>query len=131
MIADILWSARPRNPFRRIREVCCGQCLAPRIAVFGRSFIALFSGMLIVKDRTTSFLMRLFSSPLSARDFILGYMLPLIPMALVQGAICFVVAFFLGLPANLNVPLTLLVLLPAAVLFIAIGLLAGTVFADK
>jgi ABC-2 type transport system permease protein len=105
--------------------------LAPGIAVFGLSFIALFSGTLIAKDRTTSFLMRLFSSPLSARDFILGYTLPLVPMALVQAAICFIVAFFLGLPMNLNVLLTLVVLLPAGILFISIGLLAGTVFTDK
>ncbi len=105
--------------------------LAPGIAVFGLSFIALFSGTLIAKDRTTSFLLRLFSSPLSATDFILGYVLPLIPIALVQSAICFAVAFLLGLPLHANVLLTLLALLPTAVLFIAIGLFAGSMFTDK
>jgi len=105
--------------------------LAPGVAVFGLSFLALFSGTLIAKDRTTSFLMRLLSSPLSARDFILGYVLPLFPMAIVQSGICFIVAFFLGLPVNLNVLVALAVLLPAAVLFIAIGLLGGTIFNDK
>lgn len=105
--------------------------LAPGIAFFGLSFLALFAGTLIAKDRTTSFLMRLFSSPLSARDFILGYVIPLLPMALVQCSICFAVALALGLPASINVVLTLLVLMLPAALFVAIGLLAGATFTDK
>ena len=105
--------------------------LAPGMAVFGLSFISLFSGTLIAKDRTTSFLMRLFATPLTASDFILGYALPLLPIALVQSAICFIMSFFLGLPVNANVLLALVVLIPTAVLFISIGLLAGTVFTDK
>jgi len=105
--------------------------LAPGIAVFGLSFIALFSGTLIAKDRTTSFLMRVFASPLTGSDFILGYTLPVLPMAILQSAITFGAAFFLGLAVNVNVLIALVVLIPAAVLFIAIGLLAGTVFTDK
>ena len=105
--------------------------LVPGIAVFGLSFLSLFSGMLIAKDRTTSFLIRLFTSPLTASNFILGYVLPMIPLALAQSAICFIAAFFLGLPVSENVLLALVVLLPAALLFIGIGLLAGSVFNDK
>lgn len=105
--------------------------LAPGIAVFGLSFISLCAGMLIAKDRTTSFLMRLFSSPLTAADFILGYVLPLLPMAVGQSALCFAAAVFLGLDISVNLLLTMLVLIPTAFLFIGIGLLAGTVFNDK
>ena len=105
--------------------------LDPGIAVFGLSFISLFSGTLIAKDRSTSFLMRLFTSPLSASDFILGYALPLLPMTIMQSSVCFIVAAFLGLALNMNVLLALIVLIPTALLFIAIGLLAGTVFTDK
>lgn len=107
------------------------QKLAPGMAVFGLSFISLFSGMLIAKDRTTSFLMRLFASPLSASDFILGYTLPFLPMAITQIAVCFILSFFLGLKVSVNVLLAIVVLIPTAVLFIAIGLLAGTVLTDK
>jgi len=114
----------PVNLFRIAR-------LSPGIAVFGLSFIALFSGTLIAKDRTTSFLMRLFASPLTASDFILGYTLPVLPIALAQAAITFAASFVLGLPVNLNVLLALVVLIPTAVLFIGIGLLAGSVFTDK
>ena len=71
------------------------QNLAPGITVFGLSFISLFSAMLISKDRTTSFMMRLFTSPLKAREFILGYTLPLIPMAVAQTLICYTASLFL------------------------------------
>lgn len=105
--------------------------LTPGIAVFGLSFISLFSGLLIAKDRTSSYLIRLFASPLTAPDYILGYTLPLLPMAVLQSAVCFIAAFFLGLKVSVNLLLALVVLLPAAVLFIAIGLLFGTIFNDK
>lgn len=105
--------------------------LTPGIVVFGLSFLSLFSGTLIAKDRGTSFLMRLFSSPLTATNFILGYTLPLLPMAIMQSAICFVAAFFLGLPISINVLMVFIVLIPADVFFIAIGLLAGSLLTDK
>lgn len=105
--------------------------LTPGIAVFGLSFLSLFSGMLIAKDRTTSFLLRLFASPLTAADFILGYILPLLPMAAAQSAVCFIAATFLGLTLSIHVLLALAVLLPTAALFIGIGLLAGSVLSDK
>jgi ABC-2 type transport system permease protein len=104
---------------------------APGTAVFSFSFLTLFSGMLIAKDRTTSFLTRLFASPLTASDYILGYSLPLLPMAIAQSAVFFVVAFFFELPITPNVLLTLIVLIPAAVLFIGFGLLFGSVLTDK
>jgi ABC-2 type transport system permease protein len=105
--------------------------LVPGIAVFGLSFITLFSSMLIAKDRSTSFLMRLFSSPMKASDYILGYTLPMIPISIAQSLICYVAALCLGLTFSLNLLLCLLVLLPAALFFIGFGLMAGTVFNDK
>ena len=105
--------------------------LTPRTATFGLSFISLFSGMLIAKDRTSSLMLRLFTSPLTAGDFIFGYTLPLLPMAILQVVICFAVAFILGLAVSINVLLSIAVPTPAAVLFIAIGLLCGSLFNDK
>jgi ABC-2 type transport system permease protein len=128
LVLLLLLSAIQANIPVKLFEI---QKLSPGMAVFGLSFISLFSGMLIAKDRSTSFLMRLFASPLSSADYIAGYALPLLPMAMAQCAICFIAAFFLGLPVNANVLLALVVLLPAAVLFIAIGLLAGSALNDK
>lgn len=105
--------------------------LTPGIAVFGLSFISLFSGMLIAKDRVSSFMLRLFTSPLTAGNFILGYTIPLFPLAIAQITVCFAVALFLGLEFSVNILMSILVLLPAAVLFIAIGLLCGSIFTDK
>lgn len=107
------------------------QRITPGIAVFGLSFVSLFSGTLISKDRSSSILMRLFASPLTPSDFILGYALPLLPMAIAQSAVCFGVAFVLGLQPSINVLVALAVTVPAAVLFIAIGLLAGSLLNDK
>ena len=105
--------------------------LTPGIAVFGLSFISLFSATLIARDRTTSFLTRLFTSPLTAADFILGYTLPLFPLAVGQTVVCFLVALVLKLPLTLNLFVLLAVLLPADLLFIAVGLLCGSLFTDK
>ena len=105
--------------------------ITPGLAAFGLSFISLFSGMLLAKDRSTSFLMRLFASPLTAADYLIGYMIPLLPIAVAQSAICFLLAFVLGLPVTANVLLSILVLIPTAVLFIGIGLMMGSLVNDK
>ena len=105
--------------------------LAPGVAVFGQSFLALFSAMLISRDRASAFLARLYSTPLRAKDFLFGYLLPLLPMALVQGAIVYAVALILGLPFSPRVVWALLVGMVPALLFIALGLLCGALLNDK
>ena len=105
--------------------------LTPGVAVFGLSFISLFSGMLIARDRESSFMLRLFTSPMTAADFIGGYTLPLLPLAVAQSTVCFLAALLLGLKATAGIFMTLIVLLPAAVLFIGIGLLCGSIFTDR
>lgn len=104
---------------------------APGMAVFSLSFIAISAGTLIAKDRSTSFLTRLFASPLSASDFVMGYALSMLPTAILQTVVCFTAAFFVGLPVSLNVLLATLVLIPVAVLFIGFGLLLGSSLTDK
>lgn len=107
------------------------ETLAPGIAAFGLTFIALFSAMLISRDRRSSFMMRLCASPMTARDLILGYVLPLAPLAVAQTAICYLAALPLGFPANVGALISLLSLLPAAVMYIAIGLICGTLLTDR
>lgn len=105
--------------------------LAPGISVFGLSFLALFSSMLIAKDRTTSFMLRLFTSPIRPGEFILGYTLPIIPMALAQSAICYAAGLIYGLKLSVSLLLAVAVNLPIAVLYIALGLLLGSVLSEK
>lgn len=105
--------------------------LAPGITVFGLSFITLFSASLIAKDRESAFLQRLYTLPLRPSDFILGYMLPMVPIALAQSIVCYVIAVTLGLPITVNIPVAVLMLLPVAVLYISLGLLCGSIFHVK
>lgn len=107
------------------------EILTPGITVFGLSFIALFSAQLIAKDKTTSFMMRLFTSPIKSSEFILGYTLPLIPMSLAQTLICYIAAIILGLEFTPNILLAAVVNIPIALVFIALGLLCGTVLSEK
>ena len=107
------------------------ETLAPGIALFGLTFLALFSGLLLARDRSTAFLSRLAASPMTAADFLLGYLLPLLPMAVGQSVICLAAAVVLGLPLSWNLPAVVLSLIPSALLFIALGLLCGTLFNDK
>lgn len=104
--------------------------LAPGIAVFGQSFLTLFAALLIARDRTTALTQRLMASPMTGADFILGYALPLLPLALLQALLCLLVAGVMGLSLS-HLPLTLAVLLVSAVFYIAMGLLFGSILNDK
>ena len=96
------------------------QHLAPGIAVFGLAFLTLFSATLIAKDRESAFLARLYTTPLTAADFILGYLLPILPIALAQSVICYAVAAVLGLRITVNVLYAVLLMLPVSLFFIAV-----------
>lgn len=105
--------------------------LSPGIAVFGLSFMTLFSATLIAKDRGSLLLQRLYTTPLRPIEFILGYALPILPFSLAQSVICYAVAFLLGLEVTLNCLLAILFILPVSLLYIALGLLFGSILTDK
>ncbi len=105
--------------------------LSPGIAVFGLSFMSLFSAQIIAKDRVSEFLTRLFTTPMTAYDFILGYALPLIPMAMIQVMVCYVVSLLLGMEFTIHVIIAIFTIFPVAILFIGIGLLCGSIFNEK
>ena len=105
--------------------------LTPGITVFGLSFLTLFSATLVARDRESAFLQRLYTTPMRAHEFILGYLLPLLPMALAQGAVCYLAAVIAGLAPSLNMLYALSGLLLVSLFFIALGLLCGSVFGIK
>ena len=105
--------------------------LTPGITVFGLSFITLFSATVIAKDRSSSMLQRLYTTPMTPSDFILGYTLPLIPMAVAQTALCYPVAMLLGLQPSVNILCAILLNIPVSILFIALGLLFGSILNEK
>ena len=105
--------------------------LTPGITVFGLSFMTLFSATLISKDRGSSLLQRLYTTPLKPIDFILGYTLPIIPAAVAQSIICYIAGIILGLDISVNILLAIVFIIPVSVLFISLGLLFGSILTDK
>ena len=105
--------------------------ITPGISVFGLSFITLFSATLISKDRETAFLQRLYASPLDSVEFILGYMLPLIPISIGQTLICHLAAIPLGLTVSVNLIYSVLGVLPISIFYISLGLLCGSLLGSK
>ena len=112
-------------------EIFVIERLTPGITVFGLSFMTLFSATLVAKDRESSFLQRLYTTPLKSSDYILGYMLPLIPIATAQSLVCYIVAIFLGLPITINIVYAILMIVPVAIFYIALGLLFGIILNVK
>ena len=107
------------------------QNFTPGIVVFGFSFISLFTAMLISKDRTTSLLIRLGISPMKPIEYILGYMLSIIPLILIQNVLFFILAIVLGLSFSINIIWAILISIVIAILFIAIGIIIGSLFSEK
>ena len=105
--------------------------LVPGVAVFGLSFMTLFSATIVSKDRSSAFLQRLYTTPMRPVDFILGYTLPLLPIALLQCIVCYLAAMLLGLVCSVKVLYAVLIHIPAAIFFIALGLLFGSVLREK
>ena len=105
--------------------------LTPGITVFGLSFLTLFSATLVAKDRESALLQRLYTTPLTGFDFIIGYMLPLLPIALGQTVICYLFAILLGLNFSVNIIYAVIGIIPMAIFNIALGLLCGSILGVK
>ena len=105
--------------------------LTPGITVFGLSFMTLFSATLVARDRESALLQRLYTTPLTGFDFILGYMLPLLPIALGQCAVCYLFALPLGLTFGVNIVYAVIGIVPMAVFNIALGLMFGSLLGVK
>ena len=107
------------------------QHLTPGVTVFGLAFMTLFSATIISRDRSSSLLQRLYTTPLTPMDFILGYTLPIIPVSVAQCIICYIAGILLGLDITVNILYAVLLIVPVSILYIALGLLCGSVFSDK
>ena len=124
----LLLSAIQANVPVKLFEI---ESLTPGITVFGLSFLTLFSATLIAKDKESSLLQRLYTTPLKSSDYILGYMLPIIPIAIAQSVICYLIAIALGLSITINIIYAILMIVPIAIFYVALGLLCGSVFNVK
>ena len=105
--------------------------LTPGITVFGLSFMTLFSAQMISHDRGSALLTRLYTTPLRAHEFILGYTLPILPLCIAQSIICYAVAMVLGLRFNINVVWAILMNIVPSLFYVSLGLLCGSAMNDK
>lgn len=107
------------------------QNFTPGIIVFGFSFITLFTGMLVSKDRTTSLLVRLGISPMRPIEYILGYMLSILPIIIIQNVLFFILAVVLGLSFSIHIIWAMFVSIVISILFISIGIIIGSLVSEK
>ena len=128
LVLLVLLSAIQKNIPASLFEI---DTLAPGITVFGLSFITLFSATLISKDRESALLQRLYTTPLTGSDFIIGYMLPLLPFALAQALLCYLFAIPLGLTISVHILYAVLGIIPMAIFNISLGLLCGSLLGVK
>ncbi len=105
--------------------------LTTGITVFGLSFFSLFAATLVAKDRESAFLARLYTTPMTPIDFILGYIFSLLPLAFLQTVICYLFAAILGLKIKIGIIYALLFILPTALFFISLGLLCGSIMGSR
>ena len=105
--------------------------LTPGMTVFGLAFMTLFSATLVAKDRESALLQRLYTTPLTGLDFILGYLLPILPMALAQTVVCYLFAIPLGLTVTPNIGYAVIGILPMAIFNVSLGLLCGSILGVK
>ena len=128
LVLLVLLSALQANIPASLFEI---DTLTPGITVFGLSFMTLFSATLIAKDRETAFLQRLYTTPLTGFHFIIGYMLPILPIALGQVIICYLFAIPLGLKVSVNIIYAVIGILPMTIFNVALGLLCGSILGVK
>ena len=128
LVLLFLLSALQANIPVRLFEI---DTLTPGITVFGLSFMTLFSATLVAKDRESAFLQRLYTTPLTGLDFIMGYMLPLLPLAMGQTVVCYLFAIPLGLTLRVNIFYAVIGMMPMAIFYIALGLLCGSILGVK
>ena len=105
--------------------------LAPGIVLFGFVMLMFSAAMTLSRDRESALFTRMLTAPLRANDFVAGYSVPYVPVAVVQMVVLFGIGAFLGLEIKGNVGLVALVLVLTSVLYIALGMILGASFTLK
>lgn len=117
--------------FKIPNEVYNIENFTPGIIIFSLSFITMFTSSLVSKDMTTSLITRLLVSPMKSLEYILGYIISVLPILLLQNILFFSVAILLGLNYSINIIYTILVVIIFSILFISLGILIGTITSTK
>ncbi len=111
--------------------------LIPGVITFSYSFVMLTQCLLVSKDKTTSLLKRLYTSPMKKSDFVIGYALPAFVLGLIQTAVCIVAGYVISLVVGSGyigfVKCLLLAAeqLPALIINVFSGIIVGALLNEK
>ncbi len=110
--------------------------LAPAVGFFGLMFTMLFAAMQVSKDRCSSFLIRLYATPMKAADFIAGYFIPIMVIAFAQLIVCSVCSLIIAAATDVEInagylAVSVAVTMIPAVLMTGFGILFGSLFSEK
>lgn len=97
------------------------------ICVFGYTFTCLFVAMQIAGDKNTAFMKRLNVSPIRKVSYYCSFLISALPMVFMQTVLFFLIALFFGFPFNGYFFLSIVYLLPSALLYIGIGIFIGCI----
>lgn len=111
--------------------------LVPGVTMFSFTFVTLTLSLQVSKDRSTSLLKRLYSSPMKAYEFVLGYAIPGIVLGILQAAICIVCGAILAAITSGTyfgigaAALLALSQMPMLIICVFGGILFGSILSDK
>ena len=111
--------------------------LIPGIMMFSYSMLMLIAALLISKDKTSSFLKRLYTSPMKSHNYIIGYFVPFMIVGLVQSIICIILGYIFGATSGTGFVsfgeslLLILEMLPMMFINIFIGMILATLLNEK
>lgn len=106
--------------------------LAPGIVVFSQAFLTLFIGLLLSIDKSTSFLTRLYVSKTKSYEFIISYVLAIIPIVFVQSILFFLIGgIFDETLFKIEMLYSILLSVITSLLFLGLGVLFGSLCNER
>ena len=96
---------------------------APGICTFGFTFVMLFVALNITTDKKSAFMMRILVSPVKSGEYLLSFVLSSIPLMLIQTILFYIISLLFGLQFNGSWFLSIIMLMPSMLFYIACGLL--------
>lgn len=111
--------------------------LIPGIMMFSFTFVMLMVSLLVSKDLSSAFLVRLFTSPMRTWEYVAGYAVPCVVVGIGQEIVCVFVGWVVSLIVGGGyfsfgaALLLMLEMLPMLIIAIAFGVFFGSVLNDK
>lgn len=124
------------NVTQNVNPVFALPYLTSGITVFSFSFTMLYMALLVSKDRSTSFLTRLYASPMTQTEYVLGYLIPGAVIAAGQAVVCLLAAWLLGLLCGGGISLwrgflQIAALIPVLLMNVCLGIAFGSLLSEK